>query len=504
MNLSEQACLLVNELMAKPWGQVSPSVYETGRLVTLAPGLAGHRERVAYLLAEQHGDGAWGAPDGYGLVPTLSATEALLTAIARGDGDDGVLLPAAEAGLEALRPMLAAASEPPDTPAIDLIVPALVELVNRHRPEGSPLPLPPTMDTTRLTKVRRLLASGAEPPQKVQHVLEVVGVTGAIRPAPIGTVGASPAATAAWLSARPDAEAAGPARHHLRAVAGRYGGPVPVGLPITVFERAWVLSWLLRAGVPVDVPPEMTADLWATIGPAGTPAGAGLPADADTTSVALYALALLGVPYEPASLAAFDTGAHFCTWQGEDGTSVSVNAHVLDALGQYARVRPAAGEAYRPRIERVARWLAERQRPDGSWSDRWHASPYYATLSCMLALGEFGGARYAGAVRKGREWILSTQRADGSWGRWAGRPEETAYGMQALLLAGPEPDERCRGAARRGYEYLNRTANLTDYPPLWHDKELYSPTAIVRAAVIAAQHVTICSTEGNSRYENRT
>ncbi|NUP62088.1 MAG: hypothetical protein HOW71_07905, partial [Nonomuraea sp.] len=51
MNLSEQADLLVSELMAEPWGQVSTSVYETGRLVTLAPRLTGHRERLEYLLA---------------------------------------------------------------------------------------------------------------------------------------------------------------------------------------------------------------------------------------------------------------------------------------------------------------------------------------------------------------------------------------------------------------------------------------------------------------------
>ncbi|MFG1706688.1 prenyltransferase/squalene oxidase repeat-containing protein [Nonomuraea sp. M3C6] len=498
-DLTRRANGLVAELMAKPWGQVSPSVYETGRLVTIAPWLVGQRERVAYLLEEQRGDGCWGAPDGYGLVPTLSATEALLAAAERGDGDPAALMPAALAGLEALRRVLPEPPELPDTPAIELIVPHLVALINDHGC-AEPLPLPPGMDGTRLGLVRRLLESGGEPPQKLLHVFEVAGAAGsragAVRPTSIGTVGASPAATAAWLDGLAPPDSADSARRHLEAVAKRYGGPVPVGLPITVFERAWVLSWLVRAGVPVEVPPEMTADLRAAIGPDGTPAGAGLPADADTTSVALYALALLGMPCEPGSLTTFDTGAHFCTWQGEDGFSVSVNAHVLDALGQYVLARPSAAGTYGPVMARVARWLAGLQQADGSWNDRWHASPYYATLSCVLALGEFGGPQYAGAVLAAREWVLATQRDDGSWGRWTGMPEETAYAVQALLLSGPEPDERCVRAAVHGYEFLTRVGDLSDYPPLWHDKDLYTPTAIVRAAVLAALHVTRTRTNG--------
>ncbi|NJP89012.1 hypothetical protein HCN51_06030 [Nonomuraea sp. FMUSA5-5] len=477
--------------MAKPWGSVSPSVYETGRLVTIAPWLVGHRERVAYLLAEQNGDGSWGAPDGYGLVPTLSATEALLSAAAGWDGGDRQALEsAARAGLDAARRLLGEPPELPDTPAIELIVPHLLALLAEHGVTGT-LPLPPGMDGRRLGQIRQLLRSGIEPPQKVMHVLEVAGSAavraGGVRPTSIGTIGASPAATAACMDALPP-DAADSARRHLEAVAKRYGGPVPVGLPITVFERGWVLSWLARAGVPVEVPPEMLADLRAAVGPDGTSAGAGLPPDADTTSVALYALALLGMPCEPESLKAFDTGTHFCTWQGEDGFSVSVNAHVLDAFGQYVRARPAAAGTYRPLMARVARWLAGRQGRDGSWTDRWHASPFYATLSCVLALGEFGGPEHAGAIRAAREWLMATQRADGSWGRWAGMPEESAYAVQALLLGGPEPDERCVEAARRGYAFLTRVVDLSDYPPLWHDKDLYTPLAIVKAAVLAALH----------------
>lgn len=542
MNVTGQASDLLTGLMAQPWGQVTVSIYETGRLVALAPRLTGHRERVAYLLAHQRPDGSWGAPDGYGLVPTLSATDALL-GLDPADGPRGVAA-AARAGLAALRTLLSRPVTLPDMPAADLIVPALIERVNAHG-AADPLPLPAGMDAGRLGRVRQVVASGAPLPQKLLHALEVAGatVTGTVRPTPIGTVGASPAATAAWMTtaqttavppvgawdggspgsagnggspggARDGGPSGGArddgspgsvrdggtsgavrvaeaelARGHLEAVVARYGGPVPVGLPITVFERGWVLSWLARAGVPAQVPPEMTADLRAAIGPAGTPAGSGLPADADTTSVALYALALLGLPCEPDSLLAFDTGTHFCTWQGEDGFSVSVNAHALDALGAYAAARPDRAEAYAPLVARQAALLAERQRPDGCWDDRWHASPYYATLSCALALGEFGGPGHTEPVRRAREWVLSTQRPDGSWGRWAGTAEETAYALQTLLLPVDLDSGGDMEAVRQGYAFLRQVADTYDYPALWHDKDLYAPIAVVRAAILAALHL---------------
>ncbi|GIH69931.1 prenyltransferase/squalene oxidase repeat-containing protein [Sphaerimonospora thailandensis] len=492
---------LVRGLMLQPWGQVSPSVYETGRLVTLAPWLVGHRDRVAYLTGTQHPDGAWGAPDGYALVPTLSATEALLSALIRGD-DCGlaaeVLMESAVRGLHALTRLLAEseAVRLPDTPAIEIIVMSLVALVNAHLDvlPGAGierLPLPAGLSEAPLTMIRRRLESGETLPDKLMHALEVGGRAAAgapaVWPTAAGTIGASPAATAAWLAVGDPPNPGDPARRHLEAVALRYGGPVPVGLPITVFERGWVLSWLGRAGIEFHVPPEMPADLAAAIGPAGTPAGAGLPPDADTTSVALYALSLLGMPYEPESLWAFETPTHFCTWQGEEGASVSVNAHVLDAFGHFVRTRPGRAEGYAAAIGKVAAWLRERQWADGSWDDRWHASPYYATASCALALGEFGGAESRAAVRRAVRWILDTQREDGSWGRWGGTAEETAYAMQLLLLVGG--DHPVTEAAARGYRYLRRVADPGEGPPLWHDKDLYVPVAVVRAAVLAALHL---------------
>ncbi|MEU4329777.1 prenyltransferase/squalene oxidase repeat-containing protein [Nonomuraea dietziae] len=519
-DIASAARELVDGLMARPWGQVTASVYETGRLVTLVPWLTGHAERVDYLLRTQRPDGAWGPPDGYDLVPTLSAVEALMSECRRTSGASDTstgpradLSAAVLRGLEILPVRLGAGHPLPDMPAVELIVPFLVSLINEHLTGlGAPLPLPQGMDHSRLEAVRGWIASGAKLPEKLLHALEIAGSAArgahAVRPTPIGTVGASPAATAAWLAAIQDgpvhadltAEASGvgettlgaaAARLHLEAVARRHGGPVPVGLPITVFERGWVLSWLARAGIELDVPPEMIADLRAAIGPAGTPAGAGLPADADTTSVALYALAMLGAPHEPGSLLAFDLGTHFCTWQGEDGHSPTVNAHVLDALGKYVERRPAAGDRYRPVMARLGSWLASRQRADGAWDDRWHASPYYATASCALALDDYGSPENAGSVRRAVAWVLDTQRPDGSWGRWEGTPEESAYALQILLMTRAGDDPRLARAAAEGYRFL-RGADLGSQPALWHDKDLYSPRAVVRAAVLASLHLAEC------------
>ncbi|WP_245657868.1 prenyltransferase/squalene oxidase repeat-containing protein [Herbidospora mongoliensis] len=483
---------LLDDLMARPWGDVSPSVYETGRMVTLAPWLGGHIERIEYLCAEQRPDGVWGPPDGYDLVPTLSATEALLSAVDRGDpaprrGDPKA---AAHLGTAALARRLV--HEPwrplPDMPAIELIVPHLIGLIN-ERLGGAGLPLPPGMSAAPLGRIRGRLKSGGQVPEKLLHALEIAGDSATFAQTvltSIGTVGASPAATAAYLGDRGLLEPGNPARLHLEAVARRFGGPMPVGLPITVFERGWVLSTLVRAGVPVEPPAEMLADLVAAIGPAGTPAGPGLPPDCDTTSVALYALGLLGIPYDPECLLAYELDTHFCTWQGEEGASISTNAHVLDALGRYLTLVPGAVH-YRSRMDKVATWLTGQQLPDGSWTDRWHASPFYATACAALALHEYGGPAARRQVDRALSWTLVNQREDGSWGRWAGTPEETAYALQTLLLA---DGKRHRKAVARGHAFLTEDDDISKWPPLWHDKDLYLPVSIVRAAMIAARHLT--------------
>nr|WP_240323292.1 prenyltransferase/squalene oxidase repeat-containing protein [Amycolatopsis ruanii] len=482
-DLAEHAHHLLRAMVTDPYGDFSPSVYETARLVTLLPGLPGHAGRVAFLLDRQAADGGWGGPEGYGLLPTLSATEGLLTEFRRTGAP--AIAAAAEHGLRALStrwgPDLRVRL--PDTVAVEILVPSLVSALNAHLDAlaadgvvltgGRRLPHPEGTHPALLHELRRLAEDGRALPDKILHSLEALGPAARnVGSAPgENGLGCSPAATAAWLGGEGGAH---PGLRYLENVQARHGGAVPVAAPLTVFERSWVLSTFADAGLAVTVPDEVLDDLAAEIGPHGLAGGAGLPPDADDTSTALYALAAQGRPHPLDCLREYHVDGHFCTYPDERTPSVTTNAHVLQALCAHGPSEVAG---------RVAAWIGDQQHPDGSWTDKWHASPYYATARCFLALA--GSGRGATARARALRWIAATQRPDGSWGRWQGTFEETAYAVQVLARAGePWADE----AAARGCVFLLSWPD-TAHPPLWHDKDLYTPGRIVRAEGIAALHL---------------
>lgn len=543
VDVPEAARRLTAGLLTEPWGQMSPSVYETGRLVRIAPWLDGHHARIRFLIDSQRPDGGWGpsagpehpvgtgaTPSAYHLVPTLSATEALLSLLVEPVAADAVagsgrvagepvpraaVVAAAQAGLAALARTVNSrdAESAPDTPAIELIVPALVAAVNERLGAlaGDPalasmvatvpaLNLPVGMDAGLLTRVRAYSATGADLPLKLLHSLEVLGQAAVGAQVPIsavGMIGASPAATAAWLGGRRTPAPTGRVAAALTGLAREYGGPVPSVVPITVFERAWVLGTFAAADLTVETPAELVRAMADTVGDGVTPGGAGLPPDADTTSMVLYTLARLGRPVSVDGLREFEADTHFRTWQDERTPSTTTNAHVLDALGVAAAYRPGGRAGVAAAVDKVVGWLAAQQLPDGSWLDKWHASPYYATACCALALGRYGGPAGAAPLRRAVRFLLDSQRPDGSWGMWSGTAEETGYAVQVLLgtadgpaMAGEATAAAVGQAATRGYAYLSAT--MDDgyaHPPLWHDKDLYLPRAVVSSATLAALHM---------------
>ncbi|WP_131741212.1 prenyltransferase [Actinomadura roseirufa] len=522
---------LLADSAADGWAQISPSPYENARVVTVAPWLAGHGRRIRHLCERQAHDGGWGVT-GFRLVPTLSAVEALLTVCTRRHGPDAEVpfepvVTAAVKGLATLRRWLdpglrhPEATALPDTVAIEIVVPALVEMINGHLaghvadpPSGLPdlgpatLRSPAGTDAELLATLREATVSRRALPPKAWHAWEFLapGWSCAAEARPIeGSVGCSPAATAAWLGGRPGGPAApgvpGTApwpRTPAARDAGRFlndlqehrSGLLPLGAPMPNFERAWVLGTLAAHGVPHTAPAAMLDALDAALGEDGMAAGHGLPPDTDDTASALYALALHGRERRPDSLLRYYDGGHFCTYHDERTASPTANAHAIEALGAWLSLRPGEDGRYRPALNGAVDWLLESQSPDGRWDDKWNGSPYYATACCAQALTAYGGEGARPAVERAVGWILGTELPGGRWGHGDGTVEETAYAVLTLRLDRETPRAATvRGALSRAARTLSDGDVTEDSTPLWIGKDVYVPVRIVRASRIAALHV---------------
>ncbi|MFE7401815.1 prenyltransferase/squalene oxidase repeat-containing protein [Streptomyces sp. NPDC057557] len=524
---AERATSLVARADQDRWGSVGPSLYETARVLSAAPWLPGEPRRITYLLEQQAPDGSWGeGPLPYRLLPTLSAVEAALAVLRRGTTSaevTGRLTAAVNTGLGVLR-ALPPVCPWPDTAAAEILVPSLVAKINEKLdslttgentpdpgaprlpdpggprlpdpggprlpdPGGPRLPVPGGFHAWAPARVARRYEPTGSLPVKFHHTFE--GIDSYIPPSLVpdaeGLLGSSPAATAARAARQPATTAQ--AITDLTAVAQRYGGLFPEAAPLRVVERLWVAAALARAHLPAAALPTVRGWAEEIYDPQGVRGAPGLMTDADDTAMAVLVASLVGLPYDPAPLDLFHNGSHYDCYIGEDTGSVTANAHALQALVSHLRHRPTAEHTYGPRAAKLCDWLIGRQQPEGHWSDKWHASPYYATARSVTALTQYGGHHASRAARSAAAWTTDTQRADGSWGVWGGTAEETAYAVKILLNATTPTPRRTR-ALHLAETYLHTTSHTGhQHPALWHDKTLYAPTAVIEAEVLTAQEM---------------
>lgn len=497
--LTAAASALLAEIAADDWGQVAVSYYDTGRLLAIAPWLAGHEDRLDFVYRTQARDGTWGGRDGYEIVPTMSVTAALFAELARttSRGQRQRLARTLLRAVDALQRRLHRHAAVPDTIGVELILPALLAelrqqaeavandpiLVDLPSDAVAQLQLPDGFDDRLLAAAHARLAAH-QLPQRAWACLEIFGHAAVAAPTvrpEMGAVAGSAAATAAWLGGSSgDAEAVA----FLERLQARGGGPVPGVTPITYFEPAWVLNSLAMSALVPKVPTSLLQRLEEGVTAEGVPAAPGLPPDADDTAAALSALLRHGHLPNPDCLLGFQTDGYFRCFLDERNPSVSTNAHVLETFALYLTHRPEERPRYAAAADMTARWLLDQQLPDGSWWDKWHASPYYATACCVTALllHEPGAAR--AAIDRAVRWVLDTQRPDGCWGRWDGSVEETAYAV--LVLAKAARGTEATQAIARGAAYLADPPASGELPALWHAKDLYTPVAVVRAAQLGA------------------
>ncbi|MGI8972409.1 MAG: hypothetical protein ACR2HB_17150 [Dehalococcoidia bacterium] len=290
-----------------------------------------------------------------------------------------------------------------------------------------------------------------------------------------GAYGNSPSATAYVLGMLDDPAAESYLR---RAMAVSLNGGACTVYPNEIFEKGWVLYNLGPDGIRLRGAQQHLDYLYqhSLTGATGI-SREGLTADSDDTGMALALLNRSGRPLSLAGLCQFEREDCFSCFPYERNSSISANAHVLEAF-----VSSPYRHQHTSAIQKIVAYLRDMRLDGCYWQDKWHISPLYATSQVVLAARDVATDLVAPTIR----WLLGSQHSDGSWGCAGGTSEETAYALQTLIVAEHLQDSRMQSALEAGASYLSQHFDDMDYPELWIGKGLYTPYAVVRAAVIGA------------------
>ncbi|MDI2111563.1 hypothetical protein, partial [Bradyrhizobium sp. Mp64] len=391
--LSEQILSELRRLLSEmsDGGRVGPSVYDTARALWFHGNVTGRQDAYAWLLAQQQADGGWGSADfsRFRHAPTWAA----LLALQRAGSLPGVA-DAVQAATQFLQrqPDPYAHAVPEDAPiGAELILPQLcgeaASLLGDVAFPRHPALLPLRQACMVKLGTVATLPSG----HPLLHSWEAWGTSPTTAfPDDDGSIGISPAATAAWRAyavTQASTPQLGRADEYLqmasRATRSGIEGVIPNVWPINVFEPCWSLYTLHLAGLfahpaLAEAVRVIVAQLDARLGVRGLGPALHFAADADDTAVALCVLRLAGRDPAVDALRQFEIGELFVTFPGERNSSVSTNIHALHALRLLGK--PAVG---------TSAYVEANRNPHGLWdNEKWHVSWLYPTAHAVAALAQ--------------------------------------------------------------------------------------------------------------------
>ncbi len=464
-------------------GRVSSVAYDTAWVARLDLVYGGMRfgDALPWLRRHQHQDGSWGGDilhyhDRF--ICTLSALIAL--AVAGNGAGDAERMSHAENFL--WREHLRLRQDTHETIGFPVLA---ISLIDEARGLGLDVPNKPYCDTQAIDRKLSILQQSPHlwRNSTMSFSLEAIRANFPDDPDFLegnGSVGTSPAATAALMLRSPSVNRA--ALDYLLRTVHKDGG-MPNVSPIDTFEIAWSVNHLRHAGVisPDNVAVRKVLDeLWKAWSPEK---GMGFSSyysvrDLDDTAVGYAVLRWGGYPVEADIFSQFEEEDHFRCFPHEIDPSVSATLRLVDAL----KLDPTH-PSYESWMEKAVGML-RRQNDNGVlWFDKWHASPYYPVCLSVQALRGTADDIVASQIR----WITTAQNEDGGWG-YFGRstPEETAYALLALFYWDEYAAPVDANLIEAGGAYLLAHFGSDYHTPLWLGKCLYTPEYVVRSLIVAA------------------
>ncbi len=272
-----------------------------------------------------------------------------------------------------------------------------------------------------------------------------------IVPFPNGSIGNSPAATAAYLM-KVGVDQAPKSLEYLKSFS-EVNWDIPSIYPFEIFEKAWVLYNFLHAGILESLDYKSHTDYlwehWQKFN--GASISNAFPIiDSDDSAVVYIVLKQTGYPVDIQVLEQFEEEQWFRCFDLERNPSISANIHLLEAFSldkEYKRQQEV--------IEKILQFLISKRGEDGFWKDKWHISAHYTTAHMALAVKNIDQNLYNSIIEQYKLFIETEDYNNLSF-------EEKSYIAQAL----EEPVELVQES---------NTAHL------WVDKGLYSPVNVIES-----------------------